>query len=30
MPQNVLQGHNSHFTPQAQKFKVETIQTFVL
>ena len=29
-PQNLLQGHDSHFTPQAQRLKVETTQTFVL
>ena len=26
-PQNLLQGHDSHFTPQAQRLKVETTQT---
>ena len=29
-PQNPLQGHDGHFTPQAQRLKVEMIQTFVL
>ena len=30
MPQNPLQGHDSHFTPQARRLKVKTIQTFIL
>ena len=30
IPQNPLQGHDSHFTPQTQRLKVETTQTFVL
>ena len=30
MPQNPLQGHDSHFTPQAKRLKVEKTQTFVL
>ena len=29
-PQSPLQGYDNHFTPQAQKLKVETTQTFVL
>ena len=30
MPQNPLQEHDSHFTPQARRLKVEMIQTFIL
>ena len=29
-PQNLLQGHDGHFIPQAQRLKVETTQTFIL
>ena len=29
-PQNPLQGYDGHFTPQAQMYKIETTQTFVL
>ena len=29
-PQNPLQGHDGHFTPQAQRLKMETVQTFIL
>ena len=29
-PQNLLQGHDDHFTPQTQRLKMEMIQTFAL
>ena len=30
MPQNPLQGHDDHFTPQAQRLKMETTQTLLV
>ena len=30
MPQNPLQGHDNHFTPQTRRLKVKTTQIFIL